>query len=726
MSINGVVPSAADISGTSVTVIGGVTVSGNQVFISGQPVYLVSGQNNVQISGQTVSIAGGVTVSGNAVRISGQTVISEISGQTIVVPSTSVSGNAIRISGQTVISEISGQTIVVPSTSVSGNAIRTSGQIAYLTSGQNQVQLYAYDPSGDALRPLIVNQSGGNVLRVDAGSINVASNVSGNVVYLTSGQNAVQNSGQIIYPVSGKGFMYAFDPSGTTWNEVYVDVSGGHAIKIAGNLSANVSGNAIRISGETVYPVSGKAFAYAFDPSGNTWNELWVSQSGGHDLRIFGSLSANVSGNAVRISGETVRVISGDVLRVAQNADTTYDAHSLIVTIGQDGNLAEVNANLGDALASFVGLMTYTTLYGYEEVNDISRRIRVTASGRGVSGIHHKLVVTFSGDSIIGSVSGNMVSISGQPVSVSGNMISTSGQPSPISGQKVRLQAYDPSGDTYNDLIVNQSGGNKLVVEASVTTNISGQTVYLVSGQNNVQISGQLVAVSGTVATSVSGNALRISGQTTYPVSGNAYLHIFDPSGATWNEVWVGRSGDHIPSVFLTDGGEQAQILTQFSDGMSTGTDPLVVAANIAAYDQVDNDLKRVRVTASGQGVSGIVHRLVVAFSGDVTKPQTPTQIRTRDTLLITGASGGIALLSGDVLRVTVKNIGISGTVMYVGGSGDYPWVASGQTIFPFFSGRGFHLRDGEGVTIHTSNMAFVRVVSHTSGQYISYLGEQY
>jgi hypothetical protein len=105
---------------------------------------------------------------------------------------------------------------------------------------------------------------------------------------------------------------------------------------------------------------------------------------------------------------------------------------------------------------------------------------------------------------------------------------------------------------------------------------------------------------------------------------------------------------------------------------------------------------------------------------------QIPLQIRTRDSLLITGASGGVALLSGDVLRVIVRNIGESGTVMFVGGSGDYPWVASGQANFPFFSGKGLWLRDGDGATIHTGNMANVRVVSHTSGQYVSYLGEQY
>lgn len=371
--VGGAIINAGDISGTSVTVIGGVTISGNQVFISGQP----------------------VTVSGNAIRISGQTVIAEISGQTIIVPSTSVSGNALRISGQTIIGEISGQTIIVPFTSVSGNAVKTSGQVAYIVSGQNGVQIYGYDPSGDALRPLIVNQSGGNVLRVDAGSISVAS---------------------------------------------------------------NVSGNAVRISGETVRLVSGHngTQLYGYDPSGDALRPLIVNQSGGNVLRVDAgaiNVASNVSGNAVRISGETVVLTSGSITRVQIVDDDGDDI------IAQGSDYADDNQGVGT-----LALLTTARLAAYDEVQSISPRVRVTASGKGISGVAHKLVVTFSGDSIIGSVSGNAVGISGQVVLISGQ-----------------------------------------TVVASVTTNISGQTVYLTSGQNAVQNSGQV----------------------SYPVSGNAYLHGF-------------------------------------------------------------------------------------------------------------------------------------------------------------------------------------------------------
>lgn len=205
-------------------------------------------------------------------------------------------------------------------------------------------------------------------------------------------------------------------------------------------------------------------------------------------------------------------------------------------------------------------------------------------------------------------------------------------------------------------------------------------TVYLTSGRNDAQISGQVVQISGqTVVASVTTN---ISGQVVYLVSGNNAVQI---SGQTVvASVTTNISGQ---VVYLASG--QNSIIGSVSGNM---------------------------VSISGQPVT---------VSGDIIQPQIPTQIRTEDSLLITGASGGIALLSGEVLRLTVRNIGVSGTVMFVGSSGDPPWVASGQS-YPAFSGKGFWLRDGDGVTIHTTNMALVKVVAHTSGQRVSYLGEQY
>lgn len=1046
----------------NVIVVPFTSVSGNQTAISGQVVYLVSGQNSVQISGQTVTVAGtvGTSISGNMVSISGQPVLtsvsgnmvstsgqpSPISGQIVYLTSgqntisnygfidasgqltqlrvtqsgqlisgiphklvvtfsgesiigsvsgnmVSVSGQPARISGQTVIAEISGQTIVVPSTSVSGNMIsisgqpvsisgnvvvasvttNISGQTVYLASGNNPVQLYAFDPSGVALRPLIVNQSGGNVLRVDAGAINVASNVSGNVVYLTSGQNAVQISGQLV-AVSG---LVATSVSGNM-----VSISG-QAVSISGNVVvASVTTN---ISGQTVYLASGNnnaqisgqaimitdntnnfvAVVDAADDSlgnnenalntlgrmygrsvvGTSWRPAFITQSGnivsgvpnrlvvalsgdpvtvsgsvvqisGQLVAVSGTVAASVSGNMVSISGQPVS-ISGNVVVASVTTNisgqTVYLAsgQNNVQTSGQSVYLASGNniVQIGDgqdgsaSLALVVGvgdnqgtgdasLSTFDHLYGYNKELNTWPSLNVTASGHAISGLVHKLIVGFSGDpvtisgnavlisgqlvavsgTVAASVSGNMVSISGQPVSVSGNVVvasvttNISGQTVytasgkndvQISGETIIISdgsniptvttatpgitplgqflqtvavgfGYDTGQSSLERFMVTSSGKSISGIHNKLVVTFSGDSIIGSVSGNAVSISGQLVAVSGTVAASVSGNMVsisgqavsvsgnvvvasvttNISGQTVYLASGNndvqisgqvvepisgglSRLHALDLSGNQWLPLATTASGKNRLAISIYDVANTNSVTVGSAADGESNSAALKTRALLEGYDTVNDQFVRARVTASGQGMSGIQHKLAVTFSGDsiigsvsgnmvsvsgqpalisgqlvavsgtvatsvsgnmvsvsgqpvtssgnmvsisgqpvtvsgdIIQPQIPVQIRTRDTLLITGASGGIALLSGDVLRVTVRNIGISGTVMYVGGSGDYPWVASGQS-YPAFSGRGLWLRDGDGVTVHTSNMAFVRVVSHTSGQYVSYLGEQY
>jgi hypothetical protein len=114
-----------------------------------------------------------------------------------------------------------------------------------------------------------------------------------------------------------------------------------------------------------------------------------------------------------------------------------------------------------------------------------------------------------------------------------------------------------------------------------------------------------------------------------------------------------------------------------------------------------------------------------ITISGNTVLAQTPTQVLTSFTLQVHGLSGGVSLSGGIACKsVTVRNIGVSGTVMYVGGSGvKAPWVASGQAAYPFISGMGLWMRDGDGITLNITDFAGVRIVSHTSGQYCSYIG---
>src|SRR5215510_8133547 len=159
---------AVNSSGRLLVDAGSLQVSAN---VSGNVLYLASGQNNAQISGQTV-----------IALISGQTVVANvttnISGQAVYL----VSGqNNAQISGQTIIAKISGETVTIQ------GGVSVSGNVVYLVSGQNSVQI------------------SGQTVQI-AGGVNVsgaAVNISGNVVYLRSGQNDVQISGQSITLVSG-------------------------------------------------------------------------------------------------------------------------------------------------------------------------------------------------------------------------------------------------------------------------------------------------------------------------------------------------------------------------------------------------------------------------------------------------------------------------------------------------------------------------------------------
>lgn len=86
--------------------------------------------------------------------------------------------------------------------------------------------------------------------------------------------------------------------------------------------------------------------------------------------------------------------------------------------------------------------------------------------------------------------------------------------------------------------------------------------------------------------------------------------------------------------------------------------------------------------------------------------------IRGRALLPVTGVSGGVALASGDVASLTIKNLQGNGD-MFVGGTGSEAPN----------SGIGFLLSGGEGVSLTATNFNKVQVFATTSGQVISYFG---
>lgn len=301
------------------------------------------------------------------------------------------------------------------------------------------------------------------------------------------------------------------------------------------------------------------------------------------------------------------------------------------------------------------------------------------------------------------------------------------------------ITTISTSGNTAQ---VNASG--QLAVEAAVslgavTTSISGETVYLVSGENTVQltsgynivkISGEVVKISGSVVvTSVSGNAVSVSGQTMRLISGHNDVTIwaFDPSGARYNQLWVSDSGQHSLKV------DAVVDVGAVTSSVSGETVYLVSGQNTVQLTSGYNIVKISGETIVGK-ISGETIHLVSGFntvqltSGyNLVREAEPVNVFTAITLLIPGASGGVPLTAGTCSKVTVRNIGQSGTVMFVGHSGNPPWVSSGQT-YPMYSGFGFWLRDGDAVTmpVQDRNTNRIRVVSHTSGERICYMGVAY
>ena len=781
----------AEISGQVVRISGSVVVvqSGTGVRISGETIVLTSGAG-VRVSGETVNVTSGTGVrisgetvavtSGTGVRISGESVrispesgrataelkaydlsgltwnplavdvsggnalriagsfTADVSGQPVTVSGNVVvvqSGTGVRISGETVSVtsgtgvRVSGETVVLtsgPGVRVSGESVRISPE-----SGRATAQIFAYDLSGLAWNPVAVDVSGGNALRVAA---NVTADISGQTVrtFVGSGQNAVyltNRSGNLEVLVHASGKLLV-DASGTTINLVSgtgvrisgetvsvtsgtgvrisgetvtvngtVAVTSGTGVRVSGETVTVLSGLGVRVSGETVTVLSGlgvrvsgesvrispesgrgKVEIHAYDLSGLTWNPLAVDVSGGNALRIAGSFSADISGQVVvaEISGQTVvaQVVSGTGVRVSGETVTV------------------------------VGTVSQTSGTGVR----ISGETIVLTSGAGVR------------------ISGETVSVtSGTGVRVSGEVVRISSESGRASAQ---LFAYDLSGLTWNPVAVDNSGSNVLRVAANVTADISGQNVSLASGTNIVMLAG----TAGTAIASIgqltqADNTARTAANALYT---NTVLYGYSETQDASNRIRVTESGSAaaasgtqfklLTATTLTDQTATQTATIDASGRLAVSTSGAVVSVVSGTGVRVSGETITV-ISGTGVRISG--ETVLTSVSGNVIR--SVQHIRARVTLLITGASGGIALTSGDAISVTVRNVGASGTVMFVGSSGEPPWVASGQS-YPAFSGFGMWIRDGDAVTVPCpdGNMDRVKVVSHTSGARVSYLGVNY
>lgn len=370
------------------------------------------------------------------------------------------------------------------------------------------------------------------------------------------------------------------------------------------------------------------------------------------------------------------------------------------------------------------------------EVSGTFPNAYVTQSGAPVSGIPHRLVIAFSGDVAIAKISGETV-----VTSVSGNVVNTK-----ISGETIRLisghndvtmWAFDPSGLRYNQIWVENSGGHRLQAEIAAgslsvaisgnvvsvsggAAKVSGETVAIWqgSGRNGVFISNQSgnlflnIDASGRLAVSDSGTSVnvlsgqvqvmsgivvsKISGETIRLVSGHNTVAIqgFDYSGLTWNSLGVDTSG---------------------------GT-ALKIAGNLTAQTDVSGQLVYSVLHVSGNPPLALASITTTSGAALLTMQATKAVFKSYQSLPVTNDSGGTQLLSGQSTVVSIKNLGITGSFMWVGssGTGNWPW-ASGTDQ----SGLGWFLgpRDSVTIPIFNPNLLWVCVgPTNRSGQRISYM----
>ena len=736
------------ISGQTVTVANAVSTG-----VSGQTIYLAdNGVNNVvKISGQTVvasvvtnisgqvvatsgatvylvadSVNNKVRVSGEAVRISGQLVnVAAVGGSVFEVTwDNDGANNVVWISGQTVIASVS-----LGTTPTSGDASRISGQTVYLVSGNNHVIVdnTVTTTIGNAVTVEFIDDGELNVVKISGQTVVAqvslgttptsgdASRISGQTIYIIddSINNKVKVSGQTV-SVSGV----------VTVNSLPVISVSGNTIAVSGSVAVNslpvisVSGNAVRTSGQTIYLVN-DSINNVVKVSGQ-----YVTVSGSVEITNPGDIICSISGNTVylisgfnpvQVSGQSVRLPNDGVNNVVSISGQTVVASVSMGPTPTSGDAARVSGQtiylVDNSVNNIVKISGQTlSVSGSIAINNASIAVTLPAvptsgdasriSGQTIylvdDSVNNKVKVSGQTVSVSGSISvNNSITVGALPViSISGNMVSISGQP----------------------------------VTANVTTNISGQVVavsgsvvyFVDNGVNNVvKISGQTVVASVTMGpTPTSGDASRISGQTIYIIDDSINNKV-KVSGQTVSVSGIVNIGNSLtiatlPTISVSGShvSVSGSVMTLSGSITNISGNVVRVSGETVSVSGVVAITGGVSVNVSG-GVSISGNKVVV--SGEPVRLVTPTAIRTRAELACVALSGGTQLLSGDVRKATVLNAGSAGTVMYIGSVTDPP-----------FSGFGFRLVAGNGLTIETNNFNNIRSFGATSGIMISYIGEAY
>jgi len=147
----------------------------------------------------------------------------------------------------------------------------------------------------------------------------------------------------------------------------------------------------------------------------------------------------------------------------------------------------------------------------------------------------------------------------------------------------------------------------------------------------------------------------------------------------------------------------------------------LKIAGSLTANTDVSGQLVYAVLHVSSNPPVALASITTTSGAALLTMQATKNIFKAYQTLMVTGASGGTPLLSGQSTVVSVKNVAlVTGCVMYVGssGTGNAPWANTAA------SGLGWLLNRFDSVTIPISNPELIQVVTlaTTSGQRISYM----
>jgi len=223
--------------------------------------------------------------------------------------------------------------------------------------------------------------------------------------------------------------------------------------------------------------------------------------------------------------------------------------------------------------------------------------------------------------------------------------------------------------------------------EITVVTDISGQAVWVGSGEITV-LSGDVRASQlGAWGVQVSG-AVQVSGEVSLPSTQPVKI-----SGETVKAEQHGTWGVQVSGAVIVSGDVSTSVSGDIVKAEQQGPWGVQVSGAVI----VSGDLT---ASVSGQPVDIIV----------------PTDIITNAVTTVGSISGGTILTSADCISVTVKALSTNSGDIYIGGytAGNMP-----------YSGYGLLLEPGEAINIDIDNIGKIHAFAEVSGDKVTYIANK-